>query len=191
VVQSAKNPVGLSAGPGLILIDPKYLHNIAAAIRAASCFDVTRLVWTGSRIDLSPLERLPREERMKGYKDVAWTHDKLDKPFRFFRSNVTPVCVELLENSEPLTTFEHPENAVYVFGPEDGGVPQVIRRLCHRFVHIQSNHCLNLAAAVNVVLHDRKVKLQLSGKLPILPTGQMLKENRGPMELSFPGWDGK
>ena len=94
-----------------------------------SCFDVTRLVWTGSRIDLSPLERLPREERMKGYKDVAWTHDEVDKPFKFFKSDVTPVCVELLENSEPLTTFQHPDNAVYVFGPEDGGVPQVLPSL--------------------------------------------------------------
>ena len=190
-MKSAKVHEALSGGPGLILVSPKYLHNIAAAIRAASCFDVSRLVWTGSRIDLGPLERLPREERMKGYKDVVWTHDKLDKPFSLFVPDITPVCVELLENSEPLTTFEHPENGVYVFGPEDGGVPQVIRRHCHRFVHIQSNHCLNLAAAVNVVLHDRRVKLQLSGKLPILPTGEMLKENRGPMEIAFPGWDGK
>jgi tRNA(Leu) C34 or U34 (ribose-2'-O)-methylase TrmL len=191
VVRSGKTDAKLSAGPGLILVDPKYLHKIAAAIRAASCFDVTRLVWTGSRIDLSPLERLPREERMKGYKDVVWTHDKLDKPFRYFLPDVTPVCAELLEKSEPLTTFEHPGNAVYVFGPEDGGVPQVIRRLCHRFVHIQANHCLNLAAAVNAVLHDRKAKLQLSGRMPILPTGEMLKENRRPMEIGFPGWDGK
>jgi hypothetical protein len=67
----------------------------------------------------------------------------------------------------------------------------VLRRLCHRFVHIQSNnHCLNLAAAVNVVLHDRKAKLQLSGRLPILPTGKMLSEHRGTMELNIPGWDG-
>lgn len=190
-MHNPKTREGPSTGPGLILVDPKYVHNVAAAIRAASCFDVTRLVWTGSRIDLSPLERLPREERMKGYKDVVWTHDKQDKPFRFFSRDVTPVCVELLENSEPLTTFEHPEDAVYVFGPEDGGVPQVIRRLCHRFVHIQSNHCLNLAAAINVVLHDRRAKLQLSGKLPILPTGEMLKEHRGPMEISVLGWDGK
>jgi tRNA(Leu) C34 or U34 (ribose-2'-O)-methylase TrmL len=190
-MESPKTHKGPSAGPGLILVNPNYLHNIAAAIRAASCFDVTRLVWTGSRIDLSPLERLPREERMKGYKDVVWTHDRKDKPFAFFQADIIPVCVELLENSEPLTTFEHPGNAVYVFGPEDGGVPQVIRRFCHRFVHIQSNHCLNLAAAVNVVLHDRKAKLQLSGKVPILPTGQMLKESRGPMEINFPGWDGK
>jgi alanine-synthesizing transaminase len=171
-------------------VNPKYLHNIAAAIRAASCFDVTRLVWTGSRTDISPLERLPREERMKGYKDVVWTNDKRDKPLAFFRSDVTPVCVELLEHSEPLTTFEHPENAVYVFGPEDGGVPQVIRRLCHRFVHIQANHCLNLAAAVNVVLHDRKAKLQLKGSCRSCLPVKCSKNIEGRWRLVFPAGTG-
>jgi tRNA(Leu) C34 or U34 (ribose-2'-O)-methylase TrmL len=190
VIDCAKPQRRLNTGPGLVLVNTKYVHNVAAAIRAASCFDVTCLIWTGPRVDPTVLDRLPREERMKGYRDVAWSHDKQNKPFDYFRPGVTPVCVELLENSEPLTTFEHPENAVYVFGPEDGSVPQVLRRFCHRFVHIQSNHCLNLAAAVNVVLHDRRSKLQLSGRLPILPTSEMLHEHRSPMELNVPGWDG-
>src|SRR5215469_9139473 len=193
-MQSAKVAQGLSAGPGLILIDPKYLHNIAAAIRAASCFDVTRLVWTGSRIDLSPLERLPREERMKGYKDVVWTHDNRDKPLAFFQPGVAPVCVEVYENSEPLTTFEHPENAVYVFGPEDGKVPQVIRRLCHRFVHISAHFCLNLSAAVNVVLAHRLMSRQLASMEPLLPLREMLRELRGQIPtpaMDAVGWDGK
>lgn len=191
MITPAKFDKKKSAGPGLILVNTKYVHNVAAAIRAASCFDVTRLVWTGSRVDPDTLDRLPREERMKGYADVVWNNDKENKPFELFRSDVIPVCIELLENSEPLTTFAHPENAVYVFGPEDGNVPQVLRRFCHRFVHIQSNHCLNLAAAVNVVLHDRKAKRQVDGIVPILPTGEMLKEHRGPMQINnIPGWDG-
>jgi tRNA(Leu) C34 or U34 (ribose-2'-O)-methylase TrmL len=180
-----------SEGPGVILVNPKYVHNLAAAIRAASCFGVSRLVHTGTRVDLEKLDRLPREERMKGYKDVLRTHDRMNKPFELFTTNVIPVCVELVENSEPLTTFIHPENAVYVFGPEDGSVPQVLRRFCHRFVHIQAAHCLNLAAAMNVVLHDRKAKRQIAGIEPILPTGEMLNEHRGPMDLdNIPGWDG-
>lgn len=190
MIKSGTARRGQSDGPGLILVDTKYVHNVAAAIRAASCFDVLRLVWTGSRVDPTILDRLPREERMKGYKDVDWSHDTRNRPFDLFTPDVVPVCVELLENSEPLTTFIHPSNAVYVFGPEDGGVPQVLRRFCHRFVHIQSNHCLNLAAAVNVVLHDRKAKRQLAGEEPILPTGVMLNEHRGPMEIAVAGWDG-
>lgn len=178
-------------GPGIIMTNPKYIHNVAAAIRAASCFDVTRLVWTGTRVDIEFLDRLPREERMKGYSNVMWTHDKANKPFSLFAADITPVCIELVENSEALTTFVHPENPVYVFGPEDGNVPQVFRMHCHRFVNIQSNHCLNVSAAINVVLHDRKMKRQLLGLEPILSTGNMLNEHRGPIELNnIPGWDG-
>ena len=87
-----------------------------------------------------------------------------------------------------------PENAVYVFGPEDGKVPQVIRGLCHRFVHIPAHFCLNLSAAVNVVLSHRLMSRQLSGVEPLLPLREMLHEVRG--EVLTPstdavGWDGK
>lgn len=47
-----------SDGPGLILMNPKYIHNVGGAIRAASCFDVTRLVWTGGRVLPGGLDRL-------------------------------------------------------------------------------------------------------------------------------------
>jgi hypothetical protein len=48
---TTKSPAELRAG--LILVNPKYLDNLAAAIRAGSCFDVDRLLWTGSRFDPS------------------------------------------------------------------------------------------------------------------------------------------
>jgi tRNA(Leu) C34 or U34 (ribose-2'-O)-methylase TrmL len=122
--------------PGVVLIDPKFSHNVGATIRACSCFGIESFVWTGSRIELSKYQRLPREERMKGYKSVQFENHQ--RPFDLF-DHFTPVCVEVYEQSEPLTTFEHPENALYVFGPGDGKVPQVVRRLCHRFVHIPAH----------------------------------------------------
>jgi tRNA(Leu) C34 or U34 (ribose-2'-O)-methylase TrmL len=179
--------------PGIILIDPKYPHNVGAAIRACSCFGVNSLLWTGDRVNPAKYERLPREERMKGYRRVDFRNH--DRPFDLFPKDSVPVCVEVFDSSEPLTTFEHPDKAVYVFGPEDGGVPQVVRRMCHRFVHIPAHFCLNLSAAVNVVLAHRLMSQQLSGKLPILPLREMLKEVRK-SRLATPtmedvGWDGK
>jgi tRNA G18 (ribose-2'-O)-methylase SpoU len=109
-------------------------------------------------------------------------------------AGVVPVAVEIFESSEPLTYFEHPERAVYMFGPEDGSISQVWRRMCHRFVHIPAHHCLNLASAVSVVLADRMMKRQLSGAVPVMPIGEMLRENRGFAETSAMdqvGWDGK
>jgi tRNA(Leu) C34 or U34 (ribose-2'-O)-methylase TrmL len=146
--------------PSIILTNPKYSHNVGAAVRAASCFGAKAVVFTGDRIIVDPSVnkgkyRLPREERMKGYYDVKIMKD--DYPFNRF-TNVTPVAVEVRENSEPLPVFEHPQNAVYVFGPEDGSIPQIYLKHCYRFIVIPSKHCLNLAAAVYLVLYDRLVK---------------------------------
>ena len=177
--------------PGVVLINPKFPHNVGATIRACSCFGLESFVWTGSRIQLSQYERLPREERMKGYKSVQFVND--ERPFDVI-AECTPVCVEVFEQSEPLTTFEHPEDAVYVFGPEDGRVPQVIRRMCHRFVHIPAHFCLNLSAAVSVILAHRLMSRQLAGYEPLLPLREMLHEVRGEVltpAMDAVGWDGK
>jgi tRNA(Leu) C34 or U34 (ribose-2'-O)-methylase TrmL len=168
--------------PAVALIDPKFPHNVGGALRACSCWGIGQLWWTGRRVrlDVARGRRLPREERMKGFRDVRMLPD--DRPFdRFEDGSVTPVAVELRPASESLVTFEHPEDALYVFGPEDGSLPKAVRLLCHRFVVIPTHHCLNLAAAVNVVLYDRRLKRQLAGLEPMEPPHRMLREHRGPV----------
>lgn len=168
--------------PAVALIDPKYPHNVGAALRACSCWGVGQLWWTGGRVtlDVPRGARLPREERMKGYRSVELFRD--DRVFdRLGPGPVTPVAVELRPAAESLVTFEHPEEALYVFGPEDGSLPKAVRLLCHRFVVIPTHHCLNLAAAVNVVLYDRRLKRQRDGREPLGPVREMLREHRGPV----------
>lgn len=146
--------------PAIIMYNPKYPHNVGAAVRACSCFDSPLIVFTGDRVSLEPKGkkgyRLPREERMKGYKDVTLIND--DYPFNRFTKNVIPVAVEVRDNAERLPYFIHPKNAVYVFGPEDGSLPQIYLKHCQQFIVIPSKHCLNLSAAIYVVLYDRKCK---------------------------------
>lgn len=146
----------------VILTRVKYPHNLAAAVLACACFEVERLFYTGHRFQFADGERLPREERMRGYAAVKF--EATERPFDAvllagakakLPIDVVPVCVELTRGAAPLTHFAHPEHAVYVFGPEDGHVPQSYRALCHRFLYIPAHHCLNLAAAVNVVLAHR------------------------------------
>lgn len=144
--------------PAVALVNPRYGHNVGSAVRAASCFGLRQVWWSGNRVSLDAAkgERLPREERMKGYRDVEMV--QYDFFFDQFDRDVTPVAVEVLPQAESLVDFVHPEKALYVFGPEDGGLakPQFIH--CHRFVHIPIRHCANLAAAVYMVLYDRMVK---------------------------------
>lgn len=175
----------------VVLMNPKHPHNLAAAIRACSCFGVNNLRWTGTRVALDTMERLPREMRMKDYDDVDWQVD--NKPLDEFTGRFyTPVCVELVPGAENLASFNHPAKAVYVFGPEDGEVPQVIRKLCHRFVAVPSKTCLNLAATINVVLYDRLIKTRYNWNVDMAhdftahDVVSMSKES-----VDFPGWDGK
>ena len=139
------------------LINPKYPHNLGQIVRIAGCYWANRIWYTGERMDaqLNGSSRLPREERIRDYAHVKWEHRE-----RFITPAVdegyTPVCVEFRPNrSESIIYFEHPEKALYVFGPEDGSIPRGIATACHRFIHIPTNHCLNLSVAVSTVLYDR------------------------------------
>lgn len=154
--------MGEGVAPAVGLIDPKFPHNVGAAVRAASCYGIGQ-VWFGGdrvRLDAGKGYRLPREERMRGYKDVV-----LRKDDRFLDAfaDAVPVAVELRRNAESLIEFDHPHNALYVFGPEDGSLNRAILARCHRFVVIPTRHCANLAAAVYTVLYDRHAKRVRAG----------------------------
>jgi tRNA(Leu) C34 or U34 (ribose-2'-O)-methylase TrmL len=147
--------------PAIYLHNPKYPHNLGQIVRACSCFGVGQVWWSGERIlqKLEGLTRLPREERMRGYSDVQLLHST--KALDAFADDVVPVALEFRPNSEKLPEFIHPEKAVYVFGPEDGSLDRGILVRCHRFVFIPTKHCVNLSAAVYMVLYDRMVKQRL------------------------------
>jgi tRNA(Leu) C34 or U34 (ribose-2'-O)-methylase TrmL len=67
------------------------------------------------------------------------------------------VVIEVHYRARSLTSFTHPESAFYIFGPEDGSVRKEIVERVPLIVQIPAG-CLNLAAAVNVVLYDRLAK---------------------------------
>ena len=163
--------------PAVVLIDPKYPHNVGMVVRLAACYGLRQVWFTGDRVSLEPLrgERLPREERMKGYRDVQLIHH--EHVFDRFPAGTVPVAVEVRANSEPLHSFEHPDNVLYVFGPEDGSIPPALLPRCHRFLVIPTRHCLNLATAVATVLWDRAYKRWLAGAGEMPTPGEF--EGRG------------
>lgn len=81
-----------------MLIDPKYAHSVGAAVRAASCYGIGQVWFTGDRVQLVGERRLrlSREERMRGYQDIELCH--ADLPFDAFDKGAVPVAVELRRN---------------------------------------------------------------------------------------------
>lgn len=68
------------------------------------------------------------------------------------------VAIELVEGATVLPEYEHPENVYYIFGPEDGSIPQDVLEKCDDVVYIPTANSMNLAATANVVLYDRMAK---------------------------------
>lgn len=64
---------------------------------------------------------------MRGYQEVEIR--QADYFFDAFAGAV-PVAVELRRNAESLIDFEHPERALYVFGPEDGSLDRAVLAQC-------------------------------------------------------------
>lgn len=147
----------------VVLADPKYPHNVGQVVRAASCFGVPEVLVTGHRVELEGRAgyRLPREERMRGRYRVDVR--RVARPFDHIGAGVTPVAVELVSGAEDMVWFDHPEDAVYLFGPEDGTLDVALRRHCHRIVALPMQHCANLAAAVYLTLYDRHSKRVRAG----------------------------
>lgn len=182
IIGKSAAPVGST--PGIVLVNPRFGHNVGMVVRLASCYGIPQLWYTGDRVrlELEKKARLPREERMKGWRDVQMCN--FDRPLEAFPDDVVPVAVEVRANSERLHQFEHPEKAVYVFGPEDGDIPTSILTRCHRFVVIPTMHayCLNLATAVATVLYDRAFK---RGEIPESTGEPVGHEETEPREMGI------
>lgn len=79
----------------------------------------------------------------------------------------------------PLPEFKHPERAMYVFGPENGSLDEVMLERCTHVVAIPGHTCSILAAAVNVVLYDHIAKRWAHMRDAFLPTDGQLRGVRG------------
>jgi tRNA(Leu) C34 or U34 (ribose-2'-O)-methylase TrmL len=133
--------------------DPANLANVR---RSMSCFGGGRLQVSGPRMvaAIDSHERLPRPLRDRRYNNVTMDCNRtnFDIPEGF-----VPVAIEV-GGSQNLAYFEHPKNAFYIFGPEDGSLPPQVLRKCHHVVMIPTLQCLNLAVTVSIVLYDRMQK---------------------------------
>lgn len=135
------------------LSDPKSPSNVGAVMRAAGCFGVDAVVYTGKRYARAA-QFNPDTKNISQKIPLTATTELLDN----LPEGITIVCVELVEGAIPLPDYQHPDQALYIFGPEDGTISQVLIDRADDVVYVPTIGCLNLAAAVNVVLYDRMAK---------------------------------
>jgi len=146
------------------LTNPKSPSNVGAVMRAAGCYSVDQVLYTGQRY-----ANAAKYADKKNNTDTKNARDKIPLLALESFENITEqlnalpqdtkvVCVDLVEGATPLPHFEHPDQAFYIFGPEDGTITQKVINSADSVVYMPTVGCMNLAASVNVVLYDRLAK---------------------------------
>ena len=139
------------------LINPKSPDNVGAVMRSAGNFNADRVFYTGERYPLA-LQRNPAVPDMSRKISEDIPLSGVTCLMEAAPGNIKIVCVEFAENATPLPEYRHPQQAFYIFGPEDGDISQQLLDKADAVVYIPTHGCMNLSAAVNVVLYDRLTK---------------------------------
>ncbi|MBL4941309.1 MAG: RNA methyltransferase [Colwellia sp.] len=151
------------------LTNPKTPSNVGAVMRAAGCYSVDKVLYTGQRYANAAKFHGSKNSRSIHNTDTKNARDKIPltaannfENVEYLRAflpiNTKIVCVDLIEGAIPLPHFQHPEQAFYIFGPEDGTISQAVIDNADEVVYIPTVGCMNLAASVNVLLYDRLAK---------------------------------
>ena len=133
---------------------PSRPENIGGVLRAVNVYGAELVVLGGGELPSQPLGHPTDTTHAWRRIPVVFADEVLDA----LPDECVAVAVERVVEAMPLPEFEHPERAMYLFGPENGSLDETMLERCTHVVSIPGHECSNLAAAVNVVLYDRIAK---------------------------------
>jgi len=81
--------------------------------------------------------------------------------------NTSLVAVEFLPDAVDLPSFRHPQQAVYVLGPEKGNVSDEMLARCDYKIKIPMKFCINVGVAGALVMYDRLICLGRHADRPV------------------------
>jgi len=159
------------------LTNPKTPSNVGGIMRAAGCYSVDQVVYTGHRYthaakfigsknntdtqqscEQIPLVAIDDFLQLKQSSSNPSLSASIKQQQQKLPESAKIICVDLVEGATPLPHFQHPEQALYIFGPEDGTISQAVIDQADDVVYVPTVGCMNLAASVNVLLYDRLAK---------------------------------
>ena len=150
------------------LIKPKSPSNVGSVMRAAGCYQADAVFYTGQRYARAAkfntdTKSVNKKIPLTGIEDIISAKS----------NGMKIVCIDLVEGAIPLPSYQHPQQALYILGPEDGSIEQAIIDQADDVVYVPTIGCMNLAATTNVVLYDRLAKMQT-----LTASNELIKESR-------------
>ncbi len=139
---------------GIGVYHPKTEENVGTLWRSAYLYGAGFIFTVGRRYkhQCSDTMKTPRHIPMFNY----CTYEEFAQNIPYAAQLI---CVELSENSRSLPIVCHPQQAVYLLGAEDHGLPEEVMD-GHIVISVPTMQpqSLNVATAGSIVMYDRYVK---------------------------------
>lgn len=136
---------------GIAMLHPSHPENVGGVVRAAGCFDADYVATVGHSYN--------HQASAVGHENhiPIWHFPKFKDLLVSLPYDTELVAVDYNDDATQLSEFDHSERALYVLGEEGPGFeqhPDVLDR-ADRTVYMDSEYCMNVAVAGNMVLRDR------------------------------------
>lgn len=139
---------------GIGCIDMKYNTNYGTLFRSAQVMGADFIFLIGKRF------KKQSSDTMHSYKHIPlYEYDSFEDFYKNMPLNSKLIGVET-SGSEDLVGFKHPEQACYLLGSEDRGIPSKYLKRCDRVVSIPSERSLNVSVTGSIILYDRIAKIK-------------------------------
>lgn len=148
---------------GIGIDNCKNPRNIGGLFRSAQAFGASFMFVIGERYKYqkSDTGKATLSIPLYEYKTFGHWRESIPKGSRVI--GVEYFKPGMKTKSHELSSYFHPEQAIYLLGAEDEGISLDGILMCDSFVHIPSTYCLNVASAGSIIMYDRQVKA-LKGK---------------------------
>lgn len=135
---------------GMAIWKGKYENNLSCLLRSAHIFGCSYIVIIGGRYKRFRADTTNAQKHMPVFNcEEEWMFDA------YIPKYAQLVAIEKVEYARPLQTFEHPEQSLYLIGPEDGSIPDYILKKAHHRVILPGDYCLNQSVTGSIVMYDR------------------------------------
>jgi len=138
---------------GIGIENSKTKSNIGTLWRSAYSLGASFIFVIGKRY------KKQASDTVKADRHIPFYHyDTFDEFYDNMPKNCLLIGVELHEKARELSTYIHPERAVYLLGAEDSGLSNQALEKCQSLIQFESKFCLNVSVAGSIVMYDRQTK---------------------------------
>jgi tRNA G18 (ribose-2'-O)-methylase SpoU len=145
---------------GIGIHNTKTPQNIGTLWRSANLYGAAFVYTVGARYQRQCTDTMATPEHVP-----LFAFDTVDDLHKHLPHGCRLVGVELDPRARPLSRFTHPQQACYLLGSEDNGLPAHVVDRCHDLIQVETlrPQSLNVAVAGSLVLHARHVSRTREG----------------------------